>query len=59
MKNSSYTIVVGLGLGASLLEVRDGMLFPKNEGPNNGVLQPIVFTSKSLTSEEIKYSNIQ
>ena len=53
------TNVLGLGLRASLLQVRDGMQFPKNEAPNNAALQPIAFQSKSLTSTETRYGNIE
>ena len=42
----------GVGLGANLLQTRDG-------APDNTILQPIAFTSKSLTSTEHRYSNIE
>ena len=41
-----------VGLGASLLQARDGMSFPWNEIPNNAALQPRAFAIKSLTSAE-------
>ena len=40
---------LGAGLGVGLLQVSDVMLFPRNEAPDNAVLQPIAFTSKCLT----------
>ena len=48
----------GEGLGVSLLQVRDRMQFPRNEAPDNAVLWPIAFVSKSLTNAETCYSNI-
>ena len=51
------TDVLGVSFRASLLQVRDGMKFPKDEACNNIEPQPIAFTSKSLTSAETWYSN--
>ena len=48
-----------IGLGASLLQARGRMQFPRNEAPNNSAQQPIVFASKSLMSAETHYSNIE
>ena len=53
------TDALGASLGAHHLQVRDGMQFPINEAPGNAVLQPRAFMSKSLTSAETHYSNIQ
>ena len=47
----------GVSLEAHLLQARDGMQFPRNETPDNAVLWPIAFTTKSLKSAEIYYSN--
>ena len=46
-------------LGASLLQVRDGMWFSRNESPYNTALQPIAFTSKSLTNTDTSYINTE
>ena len=48
-----------MGLGATLLQTRDGMTCPKDTAPDNTILRPIAFASKSLTSAEWKYSNIE
>ena len=40
--------VSGVGLGASLLQPREGMGFPRNEAPYNATLCPIACTHKSL-----------
>ena len=37
----------GVGLGASVLHMRDRMWFPRNEAPDRSVLWQIVFASKS------------
>ena len=49
----------GIGLGAALIQTRDGSSCLKDSIPNNTILQPIVFTSKSLTCAECRYSNIE
>ena len=41
-----------VGLGAGLLQMRDGMQFPRNEASDNAALCPITFASKSLPSAE-------
>ena len=46
------TDVLAMGLWASLLQVRDGMWFPRKEAPDNAALQPIAFVSKSLSSAD-------
>ena len=50
---------LGVGQEANFLQVRDGMCFPGNKVPYNAMLQPIFFTSKSLTFSEIHYSNME
>ena len=47
----------GIGLGVTLLQMRDGATCPKDITPNKTILRPIVFVSKSLTSAEQMYSN--
>ena len=49
----------GVGLGASLLELRDGMWFARNEVPDNAVIWPTAFAGKSLISAETWYSYIE
>ena len=51
------TDALGFNLGAGLLQMRDRMEFPKDEVPDNSVLQPIAFASKSLPNAETWYSN--
>ena len=49
----------GIGLGAALLQTRDDTTCPKDTAPDNTVLRSITFASKSLTSVEWRYSNIE
>ena len=49
----------GIGLGTALLQTRDGTTCPKDITPDSTILRPIAFASKSLTSAEQKYSNIE
>ena len=49
----------GAGLGAALLQTRSNTSCHRNEVPDNSILRPIAFTSKSLTGTEKKYSNIE
>ena len=49
----------GVGLGASILQVRDNQNGRYDEVPENEMLQPIAFASKSLSSTEQWYSNIE
>ena len=42
------TDTLGVGLGASLLQVRNKNQFPRDESPNKEALKPRAFTSKSL-----------
>ena len=39
-------------LGATLLEMKDGITCPKDITPDNTILRPIMFASKILTSAE-------
>ena len=49
----------GIGLGATLLQARDGTTCPKDIAPANTIVRPIMFASKSLISAEHRYSNIE
>ena len=49
----------GIGLGATLLQTRDGMTCSKDVAPDNTILRPIIFASKSLTSVDLRYSNTE
>ena len=49
----------GIGLGTALLQPRDGAQFPRDIVPDNSIPTPIMFASKSLTSVERRYSNIE
>ena len=51
--------VLGVGLAASLLQVRDGMQFTRNEAPDSVALWPKAFASKSITSAGTHCSNIE
>ena len=50
----------GVGLGASLLlQTTNGTSCPRHTAPYSNILQPITFASKSLSSAEKRYSNIE
>ena len=49
----------GIGLGAALLQLRDNTNCPKDTAPDNTILCPIAFASRSLTGAEQRYSNIE
>ena len=53
------TDVSGIGLGTALLQLRDNMGCQKDTAPDNPILHPIAFASKSLTGAEQRYSNIK
>ena len=48
-----------VGLGATLLQARDGMTCLKDSAPDYTILQLIAYVSKSLTSAEHRYSHIE
>ena len=49
----------GISLGAALLQLRDNTNCPKDSAPDNTILCPIAFVSKSLRDAEQRYSNIK
>ena len=49
----------GVGLGAALLQTWEGTTCQKDMVPDNTILHPIAFASKSLTGAEHRYSNIK
>ena len=49
----------GIGLGAALLQPRDDTVCQKGMVPDNNILRPITFASKSLMGAEQRYSNIK
>ena len=53
------TEALRLGLGTTQLQTRDGAACPRDIVPDNTILSPIAFSSKSLTSTEQRYSNIK
>ena len=53
------TDALGVALEAALLQIRDNTVWQQGTAPDNTILQPIVFTSKSLTGTESRYSNIE
>ena len=48
-----------VGLGASLLQTYEGTTGQKDTVPDNTILHPVTFASKSLTGTEHRYSNIE
>ena len=48
----------GVGLGAALLQLLEGTVCQKDMVPDNTILCPIAFDSKSLTDTEHRCSNI-
>ena len=48
-----------VGLGAALLQTQEGTTCQKDMVPDNIILHPIVFASKSVTGAECRYSNIE
>ena len=53
------TDVSGVGLGAAFLQTRSNTSFHRDEAPDNRILRPIAFSSKSLTRAEKRYSYIE
>ena len=49
----------GVSLEAALLQLHDNMTCLKGMAPDNTILQPTAFASKSLTSAGWRYSNIE
>ena len=45
--------------GENLLQVRDEILYPRNEAPGTAVLLLIAFARKGLTRMETHYSNVK
>ena len=48
-----------IGLGAALLQLRDNTTCQTHMAPDNTILHPIAFVSKSLMGTECRYSNIE
>ena len=53
------TDVSGISLRAALLQLRDNTTCKTHIAPNNIILHPITFASKSLMGAEHRYSNIE
>ena len=49
----------GVRLGASLLQTRSGTSCLRDKAPDNSIVKPIVFASKSLSNVKRRYSNIE
>ena len=49
----------GIGLGAALLQLRENTTCQTHMAPDNTILCPIAFASKSLIGAECRYSNIE
>ena len=49
----------GVGVGAALLQTRSNKSCHRDKVPDNSILRPIAFASKSLTGTEKRYSTIQ
>ena len=49
----------GVGLNTALLQTQEGTTCQKDTVPDNTILHPIAFASKSLTGTEYRYSNIE
>ena len=48
-----------VGLGACLLQTREGTSCPRYEAPGNSILRPSTFASKSLSVTEERYNTIE
>ena len=53
------TDVSGIGLRTALLQLRDDTSCQTHTAPDNTILHPITFASKSLMGAECRYSNIK
>ena len=53
------TDMSGVGLGAGLLQIREGMTFSCTEARGYTTLYPIAFSIKRLSSADTRYSNIK
>ena len=53
------TAVSRVGLGAALLQLCKGTTCQKDVSPDNTILYPIAFATKSLTGADCSYSNIK
>ena len=49
----------GIGLQAALLQLYNNTACQKDMAPDNTILYPIAFATKSLTGAELRYSNIK
>ena len=49
----------GVGLGPALLQLHDNTSCQKGLAPDNTILCPIAFASKSLTGAEKRYSKME
>ena len=49
----------GEEVGAGLLQTRNSTIYPRDMAPDNKILRPITFASKSLSSAEKRYGNIE
>ena len=49
----------GVGMGASLLKTKSSSSCPRDAEQGNSILKPIAFVSKSISSAEKRYSNIE
>ena len=49
----------GVDLGAALLQTWEGTICQKDMVPDNTILHPIAFASKSLMDAELMFSNIE
>ena len=48
-----------VGLGAGLLQTRNGTSCARDMAPDTNILRPIAFASKSLSSPQKRYSNMK
>ena len=53
------TDALGVGLGTSLLQTRNGTSHPRDMAPDKYILRPITFTSKRVSSAQKGHSNIE